>query len=237
MNEVWNLDPIYKGFDDPAYQADLAAMKELVADFTAFAANLDSMEPLEGLRRGIEMQEKLADLGSLGGYASLRSATNAKDPEPGSWMGQVMAVRSGMAAPMAAFNAWVVSLPNLMELVRGDEYLKDYEFYFSGKLESAQYQMGGEAEAVMAKLKTSSKQNAAERIFFIINTPYFLSDNHIDHEGSHRLSALPELGGTFPAHIQIVADQEAPIANQALADGTTVQLFCGIADRNISGNL
>ena len=155
MNEVWNLEPIYKGFDDPAYQADLAAMKQLVADFTAFAEELPGLEPIEGLRRGIEMQEKLADLGSLGGYASLRSATNAKDPEPGSWMGQVMAVRSGMAAPMAAFNAWVVSLPNLMELVRGDEYLKDYEFYFSGKLESAQYQMGGEAEAVMAKLGMS----------------------------------------------------------------------------------
>ena len=155
MNEVWNLDPIYKGFDDPAYQADLAEMKALVKEFAAFAENLNNMEPIEGLRRGIELQEKLADLGSLGGYASLRSATDAKDPEPGSWMGQVMAIRSGMAAPMATFNAWVVSLPNLMDLVRGDEYLKDYEFYFAGKAESAQYQMGGEAEAVMAKLGMS----------------------------------------------------------------------------------
>ena len=155
MNEVWNLDPIYKGFDDPAYAADMAAMKQLVADFTAFAEELPDLEPLEGLRRGIEMQEKLADLGSLGGYASLRSATNATDPEPGSWMGQVMAVRSSMAAPMAKFNAWIVSLPNLMELVRGDEFLRDYEFYFAGKAESAQYQMGSEAEAVMAKLGMS----------------------------------------------------------------------------------
>ena len=155
MNEVWNLDPIYKGFDDPAYQADLTEMKQLVADFTAFAAQLPNLEPIEGLRRGIAMQEKLADLGSLGGYANLRSATNAKDPEPGSWMGQVMAIRSGMAAPMASFNAWIVALPDLMELVKGDEILRDYEFYFAGKLESAQYQMGGEAEAVMAKLGMS----------------------------------------------------------------------------------
>ena len=155
MNEVWNLDPIYKGFDDPAYQADLAAMRDLVAEFTAFAQELPNLEPIEGLRKGIAMQEKMADLSAVGGYAHLRSATAAKDPEPGSWMGQVMAVRSGMAAPMAAFNAWIVSLPNLMELVKGDEYLKDYEFYFAGKLESAQYQMGSEAEAVMAKLGMS----------------------------------------------------------------------------------
>jgi oligoendopeptidase F len=155
MNEVWNLDRIYKGFDDPAYAADMAAMKQLVEDFTAFSKELDTMEPIEGLRKGVALQEKLTELSTLGGYANLRSATDAKNPEPGSYMGRVMAIRSGLAAPMAAFNAWVVNLPNLMELVRGDEYLKNYEFYFAGKAESARYQLSGEAEAVMAKLGMS----------------------------------------------------------------------------------
>ena len=155
MNEVWNLDRIYKGFDDPAYAADMAAMKQLVEDFTAFSKELDTMEPIEGLRKGVALQEKLTELSTLGGYANLRSATDAKNPEPGSYMGRVMAIRSGLAAPMAAFTAWVVNLPNLMELVRGDEYLKNYEFYFAGKAESARYQLSGEAEAVMAKLGMS----------------------------------------------------------------------------------
>ena len=155
MNEVWDLTPLYKGFDDPAYEADMAAMKQLVADFTAFSKELPNVEPVVGLRRGVELLEKLADLSKLFGYANLRSATNTKDPEPGSYMGRVMAIRSGMAAPSAAFNAWVVQLPDLMELVRGDEYLKDYEFYFAGKVDSARYQMGGEAEAVMAKMGMS----------------------------------------------------------------------------------
>ena len=155
MNEVWDLTPLYKGFDDPAYEADMAAMKALVDEFTAFSKELPNVEPVAGLRRGVELQKKLADLSKLFGYANLRSATNTKDPEPGSYMGRVMAIRSGMAAPSAAFNAWVVQLPDLMELVRGDEYLKDYEFYFAGKVDSARYQMGGEAEAVMAKMGMS----------------------------------------------------------------------------------
>ena len=29
MNEFWNLDPIYKGFDDPAFEADMQEMKSL----------------------------------------------------------------------------------------------------------------------------------------------------------------------------------------------------------------
>ena len=94
MNEVWNLDRIYKGFDDPAYAADMAQMKQVVADFAAFAAELPNMEPLAGLRRGVELQEALSDVSTLFGYANLRSATDAKDPEPGSYMGQVMALRS-----------------------------------------------------------------------------------------------------------------------------------------------
>jgi len=155
MNEVWDLTPLYKGFDDPAYEADMAAMKALVEDFTSFSKELPNMEPVAGLRRGVELLEKLADLSKLFGYANLRSATNTKDPESGSYMGRIMAIRSGMAAPSAAFNAWVVQLPNLMELVRGDEYLKDYEFYFAGKVDSARYQMSGEAESVMAKMGMS----------------------------------------------------------------------------------
>ena len=32
MNAVWNLDPIYKGFDDLAFEGDMTALKEKVAE-------------------------------------------------------------------------------------------------------------------------------------------------------------------------------------------------------------
>ena len=155
MNDVWDLNPIYTGFDDPSYEADLQALKQVVAEYTAFAAELPHMEPPEGLRRGTELQEKLSSLSTLAIYANLRSATDAKDPTPGSYMGQVMAIRSGIAAPAATYNQWVVSLPNLMELVRKDEKLKDYEYLFQTKLSFAKHQLSSEAEAVNAKLSMS----------------------------------------------------------------------------------
>ena len=27
MNDVWNLDPLYQGFEDPAFEADLEKLK------------------------------------------------------------------------------------------------------------------------------------------------------------------------------------------------------------------
>ena len=51
MNEVWNLDPIYKGFEDPAFAADMAALAQNAKDFEAFTATLATVEPLEGLKK------------------------------------------------------------------------------------------------------------------------------------------------------------------------------------------
>ena len=155
MNDVWNLDKLYKGFDDPAYERDMQAVQQLLVDYKALIKALPQLDPVEGLRRGIQLQEKLSDLSVVGSYASLRSATDATDPEPGSHMGRFMAIRSGFAAPSAEFNEWALSLPNLMELVRGDEYLKDYEYLFAVKLENAQYRMPSAAEAVAAKMGMS----------------------------------------------------------------------------------
>ena len=156
MNDVWNLDPIYKGFDDPAYSADMAALKELVEKIQAIAVQLPEMEKLQGLKQGIALQEQFSELVSkLAGFASLRQAANTRDPEAGSRMGQVMQLYSGVAAPFAAWKDWAAKVENLQELVAGDADLKDYAFLFKNLAESSKYLLPGIGEAVMAKMGMS----------------------------------------------------------------------------------
>ncbi len=156
MNEVWNLDPIYKGFEDPAFEADMAALKEQVAAIAAFADTLPTVQPLDGLRRGIELQERFSDLVSkLAGYSSLRQAANTLDSTAGSKMGQIMGLYSGVAAPFAAFKDWASKLPDLEKLVAGDEFLRPYTFLFHNMADSNRYMLPGIGEMVMAKLHLS----------------------------------------------------------------------------------
>ena len=156
MNEVWNLDPIYKGFEDPAFEADMAKLKAAVAEINDFAAKLPEIEPAEGLRRGIALQEAFSDLISkLAGYASLRQAANTLDPTAGSHMGRVMSLYSGVAAAFATFKEWATKLPDLMELVAADDSLKDYTFLFQSMKKSSAYLLPGIGEAVMAKMGLS----------------------------------------------------------------------------------
>ena len=156
MNGLWNLDPIYKGFDDPAFESDLEKLKQKVAEIGAFTASLADAEPLEGLKKGIALEEEVTMLAyKLGGYASLRQAADTRDPQAGSQMGRVMGTVSGVAAPEAAFKSWASNLPNLMELAAQDDTLKEYTFLFKNMADSSRYLLPGKGEEIMAKLGLS----------------------------------------------------------------------------------
>ena len=156
MNGLWNLTPIYAGFDDPAFEQDLQTLKEKVATFTTFTASLADAEASCALKQGILMEEEITSLAyKLSGYASLRQAADTRDPQAGSQLGRVMAVVSGYAAPEAAFKVWASGLTNLAELVASDEMLKEYTFLFKSMKDSSCYLLAGRGEEIMAKMNLS----------------------------------------------------------------------------------
>ena len=171
MNEFWNLDPIYKGFDDPAFEADLSALKKKVDEIIVFRGELADLSPMEGLTRGITLQEQFADLvGKLAGYASLRQAANTRDSEAGSRMGQVMQLYSGVAAPLAAWKDWASKLPDLQELVVKDEILSQYSFMFKNLADSSRYLLPGMGEEITAKMGLSGGNAWSEMQQYLTST-------------------------------------------------------------------
>jgi len=126
MNEVWNLDPIYKGFDDPAFAADMETLTEKARTVAELAAALPAMDPLQGLKEGIlQMEELMMLTAKLAVYASLRQSTNTRDPECGSRLGVIFQILSGTAGPRAIFNEWAAALPDLEALAESDALLKE----------------------------------------------------------------------------------------------------------------
>ncbi len=156
MNERWNLDVIYKGFDDPSFTSDLQELKNAIGAFCELAGNLEEKTPLEGLKEGTALQEKIGDLGTkLAEYAMLRQSADARDAEAGSQMGRVMAALSETAGAEAAFQNWVCKIPGLSALVAGEESLAPYAFRFAKMEKSSRYLLSSQAEEVAAKLGLS----------------------------------------------------------------------------------
>ncbi len=171
MNEVWNLDLIYKGFDDPAYGQDLDKLTQNVAAFDKLAQDLANQDPLQGLKTGILLEEEISLLANkLVEYASLRQSADARDAEAGSMIGRVMAVYSGLAAPEAAFQNWAAALPNLPELAAQDEVLREYTHMLENMQKDSRYLMDGKSEAVMAKMQLSGGSAWADLQGYLTST-------------------------------------------------------------------
>ena len=156
MNDVWNLDPIYKGFEDPSFEADVARLQQLVQELSAFVNTLETVDPAEGLCAGIQLQEQTTNLVSkLAGYASLRQSTDARDPNAGSELGRIMGIVSGTAAPRAAFQAWISKLPDLDALIEAEDSLKEYTYMLHNIAKNSQYLLPGMGEEIVARMSMS----------------------------------------------------------------------------------
>ena len=171
MNEVWNLDPIYPGFDSPAFREDLESLKKTVADYALWVKTLENADPLEGLKTGTDYLEKLFACGNrLVEYCMLRQAANTLDSEAVSGGSMVMGLLSTIAGPKAVFKDWASKLPNLMELVASDEILKEYTFLYSNILSSSSFQLPGRGEEIMAKMELSGSSAWGDLQQFLTST-------------------------------------------------------------------
>ena len=189
MDYTWNLDPIYKGFDDPAFNADMGKLADLVEQLAALAEELETLDPAQGLRRGTDLLEELERTGSkLAEYAMLRQSVDATDPEAGSRLGQIMQIFSQAAAPKAAFQSWAAKLPRLMDLVAADEQLQEYDYRFREMVRSSRYLLPGQCEQIMARYALSGS-NAWSDL-----QQYLTSTVQVDYDGGvTTLSAIRNL--------------------------------------------
>ena len=171
MNGAWNLDVIYRGFDDPAFAADMENLREVVRGFDDFARKLENMDTLSGLKEGIAREEKLTELGAkLAYYAQLRQSVNTRDTECGSRLGQVMQLFSDAAGAEAAWKTWAAGREDLMEQVSGDEYLKQYTFLFENLCRDSAHLLGTLGEQISARLTLSGSNAWSEMHGYLTST-------------------------------------------------------------------
>ena len=179
MKDTWNLDRIYRGFEDPAFDADMKTLQEKAAQYNAFAAGLEAADALTGLRQGIALEEELDGLArKLATYAQLRQSVNTRDSACGSYFGQVMQILSGTAGAQTAWQEWAVKQENLMELVQGDELLKAYAFRFENLMQESKHLLGSLGEEISARMSLSGT-NAWSDL-----QSYLTSTVEVDYDGS-----------------------------------------------------
>ena len=153
MNEVWDLSPLYKGFDDPQYAEDFSALQEAVAEYRNVPAKMAEMEAGAFLHYALSLDEKINEIGNrLGSFTSLRSSTNTQDVDAVSNMARLQRLFSECSAASAAFQSYVGKLENLDELIAADPFLQEYAYLLRMTKADAKFTLDDKVEEALAKM-------------------------------------------------------------------------------------
>lgn len=153
MNTEWSLKELYTGMDDPAYEADFAALEKKLdelADLVKTAASMELKERVEAL---LSTQEQALEyIYDLMLYLNLSQSVNTED---GNIMAQCSRLDKLMAklAPLeSAANKILAEIPDVKVLAEESELVKAYEFRLQENKEEAKHLLSDEVEEMIASM-------------------------------------------------------------------------------------
>ncbi|MBR4236149.1 MAG: M3 family oligoendopeptidase [Clostridia bacterium] len=171
MYDRWNLDLLYKGFDDPAYEADIEEYTRLQREMHLFLearADTDEVTLAEGV---LEYTERLAEkLERLFSFVELSHSVNTDDGAIMAQEARLMRLYSDGAADAAAARKALGGISDLEKLLSASDKAKAYEFYIREAIRDCRHLLSDEAEAVVAAMDTNAGSAWANMRSYLTST-------------------------------------------------------------------
>lgn len=153
MNMTWDLDILYKGYDDPKYQSDLEQVKKIILQLDELAKNYQDLEVGQAICDSLKLNEELNRLVSeLFSYSSLRSSTNVNDLEAGEEYSKLIIMLQDSIPSEVAFQKLVKDI-DLEELSKTYPLINTYKFNLKNLQESAKHMLSNQEEILESKLQ------------------------------------------------------------------------------------
>ena len=152
MNMTWNLEIMYKGYDDPKYISDNQKVLELIKEMNELVAKLDVNNAICCIEKELKLEEELNKvLSELFSYSSLRASTNVNDYEALGEMGKLQMVLQETVAAGVAFTKFLKEV-DLDKLAKDSELIKTYLFILKSNQETASHMLSDKEEVLASKL-------------------------------------------------------------------------------------
>lgn len=156
MQERWNLDILYHGFDDEAFAADVHELETAIGECASLADGAENAEAKELLESYIKLQQRVNEYASkLIIYANLRYSANTADGEAASNLGRLMGMLSATAAPSAKLAKIIAGYDNIEELIASSELLGEHAYIIRNIKRDSKYLLADGEETVFAKMSIS----------------------------------------------------------------------------------
>ncbi len=152
MNMTWDLDILYKGYDDPKYNEDIKKAEELIKKIVALSLELNVESAKECIEKELKLEEEFNSIIlELYTYSSLRSSTNVNDTEALMQMAKLSMMLNETVAPSVKFQKFLLGV-DLDALAKESEIIKTYKFILKNQKESASHMLSEKEEVLASKL-------------------------------------------------------------------------------------
>jgi pepF/M3 family oligoendopeptidase len=168
---TWNLDNVYKGYDDATYQKDLNTLENLLQDYSEWTTKLKASNAVkEQLQRYIAFNNEIRDLAEqLAVYSELRLAVNSSDEKALQQYELIQNEFTAVSGPEAAARKWIGAIDNLAEILSADPLLTAHKDYLMEIKNQNQYLLSEAEEGLLSVIKTTGS-SAWNKLFELLTS-------------------------------------------------------------------
>ncbi len=149
---MYNLDDLYRGFDDPQFPADLQHLEHLLQELESLPL---TSEP-QALKVVILKMEEIQDLSrSLMAFCGLITSADTANKEANRYQYQLSQLFSNHTQTFAKIEKYFGRLEDVETLIAGDDVLESYRFFFEEAQKEFTHLLPDDIEEVLSKMSLS----------------------------------------------------------------------------------
>lgn len=190
MDQRWSLDELYKSFDSEEFKNDYEkCVKEIERIKQWTESNLrDTHDAARKMREYVKSLNDFYMLYSrLYSYAQLTMSVEAKNEKAQKVVDSLEEKATELTKPKVSFEKWLGSVWDINSIIAGDDYLKEFRFFFREILEKSKYLLSDEEEVLISKMKTTGS-SAWEKLQELLTSTLLVE---IEIDGEEKKLPLP----------------------------------------------
>jgi pepF/M3 family oligoendopeptidase len=190
MNQRWSLDELYKSFESEEFKKDYVKCVKDIERIKEWAeSNLkDSTDAAHKMRKYVKTINEFYMLYTrLYYFAQLTLSVEAKNEKALKVVENLEEKVTELTKPEVNFQKWLGSISNLNEIIKTDNYLKEFEYFFKENLEKSKYLLSDKEEVLISKMQTTGS-SAWEKLQELLTSTLLVD---ITADGEEKKLPLP----------------------------------------------
>lgn len=179
MNTEWSLEELYSGLDDPAYEADAAALEREIETLGELVKAGQGAPETDDAVRLLRSEEKITELlEKLFGYLMLRQSVNTEDGDVMAQINRIQRMMAKAAPTESAVKKRLAQITDIDAMAEDSEVIAAYRFFLKENKKSAAHLLSDEMEEMVSAMNLTAG-NAWGQL-----QSYLTSTVKVDYEGA-----------------------------------------------------